>query len=153
MKLILKDVKVFWMKIDMYEFYLKRLLIGGIYHPIGCMPRLSIHVSNWWGTSWRTSLALFSFQPHSTTSLRIWALESRFDFENRPNRELLIPKSLGPEESPRNFLKGTNWTISRVALWPFIGLFKSFPSPSSSSIASKSALPTPWNKKRSYGVC
>ena len=29
---------------------------------MGCMPRFIIHVSNWWGTSWRTSLASLGFQ-------------------------------------------------------------------------------------------
>ena len=73
----------------------------------------------------------------------LWPMRNVYLFENSPKRELLIPKSFEPEERPMNFRKGTNWTISRDALWPFIGLFSSFPSPSKSSIASKSALPTP----------
>ena len=114
---------------------------------MGCIPRFIIQVSNWWGTSWRTSLAYMGYQTFNRP-IR-WKLDKAltnqkyFVFGNRPKRELLIPKSFEPEERPMNFRKGTNWTISRDALWPFIGLFSNFPSPSKSSMASKSALPTP----------
>ena len=117
-------------------------LYASLHHP--CFELMRNFLKNFFGLSW------FSNFPatNQINDWQLWPMRSLYLFENRPKRELLIPKSFEPEERPINFRKGTNWTISRDALWPFIGLFSSFPSPSKSSIASKSALPTP----RTYKV-